>query len=130
MPTYTNKDEAENVLQDWEQSHPEACKRRRDTGQFFGFKEVGEAHLERYTHYIPVRAVRDASEDAAEGKGSPLTQIMDLVVRSVLSQKKEIIALQEGAQKQYEEIIDPANLEELQTLETNLSDTLRTYVPV
>jgi len=129
LPTYTNKEEAEKALQEWEQSHPGECQRQRDGGQFFGFKEVGEAHLERYTRYIPVPAVRDASEDAAERRGSPLTQIMDLVVRGVLAQKKEIIELQEGTQKQYEEILDPSNLEELQTLEKDLSDTLKTYVP-
>jgi predicted ATP-dependent endonuclease of OLD family len=129
FPSYTNKEEAEKALQDWEQSNPDECERQRDRGQFFGFKEVGEAHLERYTRYIAVPAVRDASDDAEEAKGSSLTQIMDLVVRSVLAQKKEIVELQEGTQKQYEEIVDPAKLVELQTLEKHLSDTLKTYVP-
>lgn len=54
---------------------------------------------------------------------------MDLVVRSVLAQRKEIIELQEGTQKQYEQIVDPTKLAELQTLEQDLSDTLKTYVP-
>jgi hypothetical protein len=129
LPAYTNKDAGEDALQKWEGSHSEKCERRRDNGQFFGFKEVGEAHLERYTRFIPVPAVRDASEDAVEGRNSPLTQIMDLVVRSVLSQKTEIVELQEGTQTQYEKIFDPNNLEELKTLESDLTDTLKTYVP-
>ena len=129
LSEYTNKDDAEKALQTWEESHPDQCLRRRDEGQFFGFKEVGEAHLERFTRFIPIPAVRDASEDAAEGKGTPLTEIMDLVVRSVLAQRKEIIELQEGTQKQYEQIVDPTKLAELQTLERGLSDTLKTYVP-
>ena len=45
FPSYTNKDDAEDTLSEWEQSHPDQCKRQRDDGQFFGFKEVGEAHL-------------------------------------------------------------------------------------
>ena len=129
LPEYTNKDDAETALQAWEEAHPDRCSRQRDEGQFFGFKEVGEAHLERFTRFIPVPAVRDASEDAAEGRGTPLTEIMDLVVRSVLAQRKEIIELQEGTQKQYEQIVDPTKLAELQTLEQDLSDTLKTYVP-
>ncbi len=129
LSEYTNKDDAEKALQAWEESHPDQCSRRRDEGQFFGFKEVGEAHLERFTRFIPIPAVRDASEDAAEGKGTPLTEIMDLVVRSVLAQQKEIVELQEGTQKQYEQIVDPTKLAELQTLEQDLSDTLKTYVP-
>jgi len=129
LSEYTNRDDAEKALQEWEESHPDQCSRRRDEGQFFGFKEVGEAHLERFTRFISVPAVRDASEDAAEGRGTPLTEIMDLVVRGVLAQRKEIIELQEGTQKQYEQIVDPTKLVELQTLERDLSDTLKTYVP-
>lgn len=129
LPPYTNKDEAEKAFQGWEESHPDQCMRRRDDGQFFGFKEVGEAHLERHTRFIPVPAVRDASEDAAEGRGTALTEIMDLVVRSVLSQRKEILELQEGTQERYEQIVDPTKLVELQTLETELGNTLKTYVP-
>jgi len=129
LSEYTNKDDAEKALRAWEESHADQCLRRRDEGQFFGFKEVGEAHLERFTRFIPVPAVHDASEDAVEGKGTPLTEIMDLVVRSVLAHRKEIIELQEGTQKQYEQIVDPTKLVELQTLEHDLSSTLKTYVP-
>lgn len=129
LAEYTNKDDAEKALQSWEDSHLDQCLRRRDEGQFFGFKEVGESHLERYTRFIPVPAVHDASEDAAEGRGTPLTEIMDLVVRSVLAQRKEITKLQEGTQKQYEQVMDSTKLVELQTLEQDLSNTLKMYVP-
>lgn len=126
---YSNKEEVEKILQEWENSHPDQCLQRRDQGQFFGFKAVGESHLERYTKFIFVPAVRDASEEASEGKGNILTEIMDLVVRSVLSQRKEIRELQEETQKQYNKVIDPGRLEELQKLEKELSDTMKTYVP-
>ncbi len=39
--------------------------------------------------------MRDASEDAQESKDSPLTEIMNLVVRSVLQSRKEIQLLKE-----------------------------------
>jgi putative ATP-dependent endonuclease of OLD family len=129
LPNYTNKDDAEKALQAWEESHSYQCVRQRDEGQFFGFTEVGKAHLERFTRFILVPAVRDASEDAAERKGGPLTEIMDLVVRSILAQRKEIIELQEGIQEKYEEIVDPNKLVELQNLEKDLTDTLKIYVP-
>ena len=129
LPDYSNKDNAKTALQAWEGSHSDQCVRRRDEGQFFGFKEVGEAHLEKFTRFILVPAVRDASEDAAEKKGTPLAEIMDLVVRSVLAQRKEIKELQKGVQEKYEEIVDPKKLEELTDLEQNLNDTLKMYVP-
>lgn len=129
LPGYKKKEDAEIELQKWEESNPKQCSRRRDEGQFFGFKEVGEAHLERYTRFILIPAVRDASEDAVERKGTPLTEIMDLVVRRVLAQRKEIIELQGKTQEQYKQILDPTKLEELQKLEKDLSDMLSRYVP-
>jgi predicted ATP-dependent endonuclease of OLD family len=129
LPVYSNKDLAEEALQSWEELHPDYCTRSRDEGQFFGFKEVGKARLEQYTRFIRVPAVRDATEDAAEGKGAALTEIMDLVVRSVLMQRQDIIDLEETTQHLYDKIMDPSKLEELQGLEENLSNTLRTYVP-
>lgn len=129
LPEYTNKKDAEKTLQAWEETHPDQCLRQRDDGQFFGFKEVGEAHLERYTRFLFIPAVRDASEDAAEGKGSVLSELMDLVVRSVLTQREDVKKLQDDTQKRYDEIMDPSKLAELQTLAYDLSETLKTYVP-
>jgi len=126
---YTNKIDAESTLSNWEQSHPDKCIRKRDDGQFFGFKEVGEAHLERYTKFLFIPAVRDASEDATESRGAVISELMDLVVRSALSQRKEIEEFRENTQTKYRELFDPSKLEELKTLEKRLSETLQTYVP-
>lgn len=76
LPEYTNRPAVEKALQMWEESHPDQCSRQRDEGQFFGFKEVDEAHLERYTRFLFIPAVRDASEDAAEGKSTVLSNII------------------------------------------------------
>jgi putative ATP-dependent endonuclease of OLD family len=129
LPKWTKQDDATKKLKEWEESNLDTCTRQRDEGQFFGFKEVGESHLERYTKFLLIPAVRDASEDAAEGKGKVLSEIMDLVVRSVLAQREDVKKLQEDTQKKYEEITEPSNLIELKTLEDSLTDTLRTYVP-
>lgn len=129
LPPYTNQQDATEVLKDWEEAHPEQCSRHRDEGQFFGFKEVGQSHLERCTRFLLIPAVRDASEDAAEGRGTVISNIMDLVVRSTLAQRQDVRKLQEDTQKRYDEIMDPENLVELQTLELDLSKTLQTYVP-
>jgi len=129
LPKWTKQDDATKKLKEWEESNLDTCTRQRDEGQFFGFKEVGEAHLERYTKFLLIPAVRDASEDAAEGKGRVLSEIMDLVVRSVLAQREDVKKLQEDTQKKYEKITEPSNLIELKTLEDSLTDTLRTYVP-
>jgi AAA15 family ATPase/GTPase len=129
LPDYTNKEEALKILQEWEANNQQLCIRRQDDGQFFGFREVGESHLERYTQFISIPAVREASEDAVESRGSPLTSIMDLVVRSVLAQKEEITKLREDTQEKYGQIIDSSKLKELKKLESELGRILKIYIP-
>ena len=129
LPEYTNRFDAEKALTEWEYSHPDECEWRRDEGQFFGFKEVGGAHLERFTKFIFVPAVRDASEDAIEGRGAVITEIMDLVVRRTLVERDEIVKFEEEINKKYREIFDPKKIKELQTLEGELSKLLQTYAP-
>lgn len=129
LPTYTNQDDATKALRDWDQAHPDECVRVRDEGQFFGFKEVGEAHLERYTRFVFVPAVRDAARDAAEGKGSVLSDVMDTVVRSVLAQSEDVMKLQRDTQLRYDQIMEPTKLPQLQSLANNLANILKRYVP-
>ncbi|MGA2790848.1 MAG: ATP-dependent endonuclease [Candidatus Bathyarchaeia archaeon] len=129
MPRYTNVNDALTNLKNWEQGHPDGCVRARDDGQFFGFKEVGEAHLERYTRFVFVPAVRDARQDAAEGKGSILSDIMDIVVRSVLAKSEDVAKLQQDTQTRYEQIMEPDKLPQLKLLDGQLGNILKRYFP-
>jgi len=129
LPKWTKQDDAIAALKAWEISHPGQCTRQRDDGQFFGFTEVAQGYLGRYTRFIHIPAVRDAADDAAEGRDSPITKIMDLVVRSVLASREDVIKLKEDTQKKYQDIMDPSKLSELGTLAGTLTNTLKTYVP-
>lgn len=129
LPPWTTLGDAPENLKKWEGDHPDKCTRQKDDGQFFGFKEVGQGYLGRFTKYLLIPAVREASDDSAEGRGSVLTALMDLVVRSVLANKEAVIKLREETQRQYQEIMDPAKLAELTALEKQLTDTLKAFVP-
>lgn len=129
LPTVRNAEQAEEELKKWESTNPGSCLRMRDDGQFFGFTEVGQGYLGRHTHFICIPAVRDAAADASEGKGSCVTEIMDLVVRNILANRKDFVVLKDDTQKKYREIMDPAKLTELSELQTRLSGTLRHYAP-
>jgi putative ATP-dependent endonuclease of the OLD family len=129
LPTVRNADQVEEELKKWETANAASCNRMRDDGQFFGFTEVGNGYLGRYTRFIHIPAVREASDDATEGKGSCVTEIMDLVVRRTLANRKEFLKLKDDTQKQYREIMDPSNLTELSGLQAQLSATLRYYAP-
>jgi predicted ATP-dependent endonuclease of OLD family len=122
-------DEAQEILKKWESEHPSSCTRERDEGQFFGFKEVAQGYLGRYTRFLYIPAVRDASDDSIEGRNTVFTSLMDLVVRSVLANKKELKELQEATQERFKEIMNPANLTELSSLAESMTTTLKTFVP-
>ena len=128
LPIYTRKDEAEKSLQSWEESNPDNCELKRDDGQFFGFTEVGNANLGQNTRFIYIPAVHDASEEASDGKGTILNEIMDIVVRSVLEKNEEYISLQEETQKRYNTVVN-SKTSELNELQGNLSEILNIYVP-
>ena len=50
LPAWPRRlDEAQEILKKWEAEHPGLCSRERDEGQFFGFKEVAQGYLGRYT---------------------------------------------------------------------------------
>jgi ABC-type dipeptide/oligopeptide/nickel transport system ATPase component len=129
LPTVRSADQVEEELRKWEQSNPGSRERLRDDGQFFGFTEVGNGYLGRYTRFIHVPAVRDASQDATDSRGSCVSEIMDLVVRRTLGNRKDYLTLKEETQKKYREIMDPSKLTELSDLQKQLSETLRYYAP-
>ena len=129
LPVVKNADDALEAMRQWETANSSSCTKQRDDGQFFGFTEVGNGYLGRHTRFIHIPAVREASDDATEGKGSCVTEIMDLVVRRTLASRNDFVALKDETQKKYREIMDPAKLTELSGLQTQLSDTLRYYAP-
>lgn len=129
LPPCTSIADMKSSLGEWEIEHPDRCTRKRDEGQFFGFKEVGQGYLGQYTKLLLIPAVRDASEDTEEGRGSILTELMDLVVRSVLANKQALIELRDETQRKYDDIVDPGNLVELQNLSEQMTNTLKTFVP-
>lgn len=118
----------ENIV-NWESENSDKCVRTRDDGQFFGFTEVAQGYLGEFTQFLFIPAVKEASDEAIESKNSVLTQLMDFVVRSVLEEKKEYVKLRDNTQASYEKIMDPKKITELKDLSTQLTTTLKGYVP-
>ena len=129
LPTAPSAAVALEALAAWENQYHERCERMPDEGQFFGFRQVGQGYLGRHTKFIRIPAVRDALDDAMEKRGSCVTEIMDLVVRSVLASRKEITEFSKRTQAEFKEIINPDKLTELQGLQSALTDTLQYYAP-
>lgn len=129
LPKWTNQDAVSDALNKWEQEHQDQCSRQLDDGQFFGFKSVGQGYLGKFTRFILIPAVRNASEDATDNKNSVFAELFDLVVRNALADKEEVKKFREETRKGYDEVFDPTKLEEIKQLETSLDTTLKTYAP-
>jgi hypothetical protein len=129
LPVWTAIGNVSGALKQWEAENPGKCLHQRDDGQFFGFKEVAQGYLGKFTRFLFIPAVRDASLDSADNKGGVLASLMDLVVRSVIANKEALIKLKEETQKKYQEILDPEKLTELKTLADRMSITLKDFVP-
>ena len=129
LPSANSADAALQALAEWEAQNPEQCRPLRDDGQFFGFTQVAQGYLGRYTKFIHVPAVRDALDDAIEKRGSSVTEIMDLVVRSALAVRDDVEEFKQRTQEKYHEVMDPKKLTELDGLADDLSKTLQSYVP-
>ncbi|MBI2849214.1 MAG: ATP-dependent endonuclease [Chloroflexi bacterium] len=129
LPVARSQSAALEAMKQWEHDHPEACLRQRDEGQFFGFTEVGQGYLGRFTRLISIPAVRDAAEDAVEGRGRSITEILDMVIRATLANREELKGLREEAQERYDRLMAEGAAKELHELQGRLTSTLITYVP-
>ena len=128
LPTARSADAVRSALAEWERDNPSRCSPQRDDGQFFGFKQVAQGYLGRYTRFVHIPAVRDAREDASDTKGTPVTEIMDLVVRNALASRQDLKEFKQRTQDDYKEIMNPEKLTELRHLECSLSSTLRSFI--
>jgi hypothetical protein len=128
LPKWRTVVDGMQSLLNWESEHPEDCVRQRDDGQFFGFTEVAQGCLKKFTTFLFIPAIRDAS-DSADGPKSSLKMLMDLVVRNIIASKSAVKELRDETQKRYEELIAPARSTELPFLSNKLSETLKTFAP-
>ena len=111
----------ENIdnLTKWEYEHSDKCVRSRDSGNFFRFAGGPGIFRGIFTVSI-IPAVKEASDENYESKNSVLTQLMNFVVRSVLEEKKELVKLRENTQTNYEKIMNPEKITELDSFLSNL----------
>jgi predicted ATP-dependent endonuclease of OLD family len=129
LQAWSNKDGVKDGLALWEGENPSECERKRDNGKFFGFQGVGKGYLGMFTEFLLIPAVRDASDDTTDARGSVLSNLMEKVVRNAIANNEDIKQLIDDTQKKYEDILDPSKIKELQTLGSDLTNTLQTYVP-
>lgn len=129
LPEWSTKDGVALSLRAWEEENFESCARARDEGQFFGFRQVAEGYLGRFTKLLFIPAVREATADAVEGRASVFTELLDLVVRSEMAQKEAIRQVEQEFAERVEEVLAPEANPELGDLASELTRSLAVFVP-
>lgn len=127
LPQAANATQVSEFMEGWEQAHPDLCELLRDDGQFFGFSNVARGALGKYISFVFIPAVRDASADSLDSRGSVINQLIDLLVKSVVQKREDIRKWQEEASAKYKELLSPESLGELGDLASILSETLKIF---
>lgn len=125
LPAAASAPQAEEFLKQWEADHPEALVLERDDGQFFGFQNAGRGALQRHTSFVFVPAVREAAADASDGKSSAIGKLLEIVVRSAILQRRDVLAFQQEVTEKYRALVAPDNMPELGELASRLTGDIK-----
>jgi hypothetical protein len=118
---------AEEEMVRFEAAHPELLQIFQKETQFFGPRNIGGGKLDKYTKFVLVPAVRDASSEA-EKRGAILQLIDVLVMRSV-NARPDVRELNVEFEKRVKEVYSSNNLTELRSLGLMITEILKKYAP-
>lgn len=125
LPAAGSAAAVDQALLAWENEYPEQLQLLPDDGQFFGFQNNSRGKLQRYTSFVFVPAVREASADAADGKSSVIGRLLEFLVRSQVLQRADFQAFKQDMTERYEQLVAPGNMPELGALAGTLTRDLR-----
>lgn len=125
LPAAGSAAAVDEALAEWEANNPDDLTLERDDGQFFGFQNASRGALQRHTKIVFVPAVREASSDAVDTRNSPIGQLLEVLVRSTISQRADVQELQREITTRYRDIVSPENMPELGRLADNLTNELQ-----
>ncbi|MCP3732210.1 ATP-dependent endonuclease [Sphingomonas sp. MG17] len=125
LPNATSAPQVDEHLLAWEAQNGAQLTLQRDDGQFFGFQNASRGALQRHTAFVFIPAVREASADAADGKGSAIGRLLELIVRGAILQRADVQAFRAEMSERYQELVAPENMPELGVLADRLTVDLK-----
>ena len=121
-------DEVERLMTEYEANHPELRKPIERESQFFGAKTFGGGKLDKFTKYVLVPAVHEASEEVSGKKGA-VYQILDMIVLRQINARKDIQEFKSELEERVKKLYSSENLTELPELGASISKTLEKFAP-
>ncbi len=121
-------DVAEQLMLDYEAKHLELLQPIERQEQFFGPRNVGGGKLDKFTKFVLVPAVREASDEATGKKGA-IYQILDMIVLRKINAREDIQAFKSEFEEKIKKVYSSENLTELPELGDSISKTLEKFAP-
>jgi len=126
--TVKKADDIDPLMIDYENSHPDLCELIEREEQFFGPASIGGGKLDKFTRFVLVPAVRDATDEMTQKKGA-IPQLIDLIVLRKVNSRSDIQEFKKEFEERIKQLYSSQNLSELSTLGTSLTTILQKYSP-
>lgn len=123
-----SSDDVDRFMQEYETAHPELLEAVEREAQFFGPRSIGGGKLDKFTKYVLVPAVREASDEASSKKGA-IYQLLDAIVFRKVNSRKDIQEFKLSVEQKVKELYSSENLRELPELGDSISETLKKFAP-
>ena len=121
-------DEVERLMTEYEANHPEFMEPIEREEQFFGPRNIGGGKLDKFTKYVLVPAVREASDEVSGKKGA-IYQILDMIVLRKIDAREDVQKFKSEFEERVKKLYSSENLTELPELGNSISQTLEKFAP-
>ena len=121
-------DDVDRSMSEYENNHPELMRLFEREEQFFGPRTIGGGKLDKFTKYVLVPAVREASDEASAKKGA-IYQLLDMIVLRKVNARKDVQEFKLEIEERVKKLYSSENLTELPELGVSISQTLDKFAP-
>jgi len=116
------------IMEKYEQEHPDLTELVRTQVHFFGARNVGGGKLDKYTRFIFLPAVKEASEEV-EGRDSSIIKLLDYLVLREIENRDDLVRFRDDIINRIVEKYSPDSLGGLDEISNSISTTLSKYFP-
>jgi putative ATP-dependent endonuclease of OLD family len=129
LPTIRNQQELVKAMDEFEQNPENASLlepfERQE--QFFGDRRAGAGRLDKFTSFVLVPAVHEATQES-EKRGA-IQILVDRLVTSALSSREDILQFRTEFEEKFKSIYSSENLKEISCVSDAVNELLLQYAP-
>lgn len=118
---------ADQIMNDFESQNEALLSVVQSQQQFFGPKNIGGGKLDKFTKFVLIPAVKDASSES--DKKGVIMQLIDVLVMRSVNKRADVIALNNEFEARVKDVYKDSNITELKLLAQTISELLSRYAP-